>query len=338
MQCCTRCKYTSRRRIHVNDTLKVSKLIVGRNGIVSTPAASNIIRKHKATGGILLTASHNPGGPDNDFGIKYNCSNGGPAPESVTDRIYEISKTIKELKLADVPEIDFSKLGTQTVGDMTIEVIDGVDDYVELMKDIFDFDSIKEFFKKNTDFKMLFDGMNGVTGPYGYRLFVEEFGLPESNVMRCKPLPDFGGGHPDPNLTYAHDLVEAVNKQGFDFGAASDGDGDRNMIIGKNAFVTPSDSVAIIAHYAKDAIPYFKKHGVNGLARSMPTSQAVDLVAKKMGVEHFEVPTGWKFFGNLMDAGRCSICGEESFGTGSDHIREKDGVWAILGNVYVICT
>ncbi|CAO3664371.1 hypothetical protein G6F70_006793 [Rhizopus microsporus] len=314
----------------------VSKLIVGRNGIVSTPAASNIIRKHKATGGILLTASHNPGGPDNDFGIKYNCSNGGPAPESVTDRIYEISKNIKELKLADVPEIDFSKLGTQTVGDMTIEVIDGVDDYVELMKEIFDFDSIKEFFKKNTDFKMLFDGMNGVTGPYGYRLFVEEFGLPESNVMRCKPLPDFGGGHPDPNLTYAHDLVEAVNKQGFDFGAASDGDGDRNMIIGKNAFVTPSDSVAIIAHYAKDAIPYFKKHGVKGLARSMPTSQAVDLVAKKMGVEHFEVPTGWKFFGNLMDAGRCSICGEESFGTGSDHIREKDGVWAILAWLSII--
>ncbi|KAG1382676.1 hypothetical protein G6F61_002053 [Rhizopus arrhizus] len=315
----------------------VSKLIVGRNGIVSTPAASNIIRKRKATGGILLTASHNPGGPDNDFGIKYNCSNGGPAPESVTDKIYEITKTIKELTLAtDVPPIDFSQLGTQTVGDMTIEIIDGVDDYVELMKDIFDFDAIKDFFAKNKDFKILFDGMNGVTGPYGYRLFVEEFGLPESSVMRCKPLPDFGGAHPDPNLTYAHDLVEAVEKQGLDFGAASDGDGDRNMIIGKNAFVTPSDSVAIIAHYAKDAIPYFKKNGVNGLARSMPTSQAVDLVAKRMGVEHFEVPTGWKFFGNLMDAGRCSVCGEESFGTGSDHIREKDGLWAILAWLSII--
>ncbi|KAI8967041.1 hypothetical protein BDF20DRAFT_903095 [Mycotypha africana] len=308
----------------------VSKLIVGRNGIVSTPAASNIIRKRKATGGILLTASHNPGGPDNDFGIKYNCSNGGPAPESVTNKIYEVSKTIKELKLADVPKVDFSKIGTQQVGDMTIEIIDGVADYVDLMKEIFDFDAIKSFFAKNKDFKMLFDGMNGVTGPYGYRLFVEEFGLPESSVMRCTPQPDFGGGHPDPNLTYAHDLVEAVNSQGIDFGAASDGDGDRNMIIGKNAFVTPSDSVAIIAHYAKDAIPYFKKHGVNGLARSMPTSQAVDLVAKKLGLEHFEVPTGWKFFGNLMDAGRCSICGEESFGTGSDHIREKDGLWAVL--------
>lgn len=307
-------------------------MIVGRNGIVSTPAASNIIRKRKATGGILLTASHNPGGPDNDFGIKYNCSNGGPAPESVTDKIYELTKSIKELKLGDAPKVDFSQLGTQQVGDLTIEIIDGVNDYVDLMKEIFDFEAIKEFLSSNKDFKLLFDGMNGVTGPYGQRLFVEEFGLPQSSVMRCKPLPDFGGAHPDPNLTYAHDLVEAVEKQGLDFGAASDGDGDRNMIIGKQAFVTPSDSVAIIAHYAKEAIPYFKKHGVNGLARSMPTSQAIDLVAKKMGVEHFEVPTGWKFFGNLMDAGRCSICGEESFGTGSDHIREKDGLWAVLGN------
>ncbi|KAI8980302.1 hypothetical protein BDB01DRAFT_851904 [Pilobolus umbonatus] len=308
----------------------VSHLIIGRNGIVSTPAASNIIRKRKATGGILLTASHNPGGPDNDFGIKYNCSNGGPAPESVTDKIYEKSKTIDTLKIADAPKIDFSQLGTQKVGDMTIEIIDGVEDYVELMKEIFDFDAIRDFFSNNKDFRVLFDGMNGVTGPYGYRLFVEEFGLPEDSVMRCTPLPDFGGAHPDPNLTYAHDLVENVEKKGLDFGAASDGDGDRNMIIGKHAFVTPSDSVAIIAHYAKEAIPYFKKHGVHGLARSMPTSQAIDLVAKKMGVEHFEVPTGWKFFGNLMDAGRCSICGEESFGTGSDHIREKDGLWAVL--------
>ncbi|KAI8090282.1 uncharacterized protein B0P05DRAFT_569282 [Gilbertella persicaria] len=314
----------------------VGKLIVGRNGIVSTPAVSNLIRKYKATGGILLTASHNPGGPDNDFGIKYNCSNGGPAPESVTNQIYEKSKVIKELKLGEAPKVDFSQLGTQKIGSLTIEIIDGVQDYVELMKTIFDFDAIKAFFANNKDFKMLFDGMNGVTGPYGYRLFVEEFGLPESSVMRYVPKPDFGGAHPDPNLTYAHDLVEAVKEKGYDFGAASDGDGDRNMIIGKDAFVTPSDSVAIIAHYAKDAIPYFKKNGVNGLARSMPTSQAVDLVAKKMGVEHFEVPTGWKFFGNLMDAGRCSICGEESFGTGSDHIREKDGVWAILAWLSII--
>ncbi|KAI9321439.1 hypothetical protein BX666DRAFT_1850854 [Dichotomocladium elegans] len=308
----------------------VSKLIVGRNGILSTPAASNLIRKLKATGGILLTASHNPGGPENDFGIKYNIHNGGPAPESITNKIYEITKTISELKVADVPKVDFSIIGAQAFGNLQIDIIDSVDAYVDLMKSIFDFDAIKAFFESNKNFTMLFDGMNGVTGPYGQRLFVEELGLPQSSVMRCTPLPDFGGGHPDPNLTYAHDLVERVNKEGIDFGAASDGDGDRNMIIGKGAFVTPSDSVAIIAHYAKEAIPYFRTNGVNGLARSMPTSQALDLVAKKQGLEYFEVPTGWKFFGNLMDAGRCSICGEESFGTGSDHVREKDGLWAVL--------
>ncbi|KAI7865190.1 hypothetical protein BDF14DRAFT_1730735 [Spinellus fusiger] len=309
---------------------KVSKLIVGRDGILSTPAASHLIRKEKATGGILLTASHNPGGPENDFGIKYNMSNGGPAPESVTDRIYEITKTLRELRWVDVPNIDFSKTGTHTVGTMTVQVIDGVDDYVDYMKTVFDFDAIRTFLHANNGgFKVLFDGMNGVTGPYGKRIFLEELGLPDSSVMRCIPLQDFGGAHPDPNLTYAHDLVERVDKENYDFGAASDGDGDRNMIIGKNAFVTPSDSVAIIAHYA-NTLPYFKKNGVHGLARSMPTSQALDLVAKKQGLEFFEVPTGWKFFGNLMDAGRCSICGEESFGTGSDHVREKDGLWAIL--------
>ncbi|CAO3646624.1 unnamed protein product [Cunninghamella blakesleeana] len=314
----------------------VKHLIVGKDGIVSTPAVSNLIRKRKATGGILLTASHNPGGPDNDFGIKYNMSNGGPAPENVTDKIYEITKTITEYKIAEVPDVDFSQLGTQQAGDLTVEIVDGVTDYIDMLKSIFDFDAIKEFFDNNKDFKILFDGMNGVTGPYGYRLFVEELGLPESSVMRFKPLSDFGGDHPDPNLTYAHDLVERVNKEGYDFGAASDGDGDRNMIIGKNAFVTPSDSVAIIAHYAKDAIPYFKENGVHGLARSMPTSLALDLVAKKKGLEYFEVPTGWKFFGNLMDAKRCSICGEESFGTGSDHIREKDGIWAIVAWISII--
>ncbi|KAI9027353.1 hypothetical protein CLU79DRAFT_741501 [Phycomyces nitens] len=309
----------------------VAKLIVGQNGILSTPAASHLIRKNKATGGILLTASHNPGGPENDFGIKYNMSNGGPAPESVTDRIYEITKTIKQLTWADVPAVDFSKIASHTIQGMEVEVIDGVDDYVDYMKTIFDFDAIRAFLTKdNNSFRVLFDGMNGVTGPYGQRLFVGELGLPQSSVMRCQPLPDFGGAHPDPNLTYAHDLVERVDKEKYDFGAASDGDGDRNMIIGYKAFVTPSDSVAIIAHYAKEAIPYFKKHGVNGLARSMPTSQALDLVAKKQNLEFFEVPTGWKFFGNLMDAGRCSICGEESFGTGSDHVREKDGLWAVL--------
>ncbi|KAJ8655022.1 hypothetical protein O0I10_009228 [Lichtheimia ornata] len=309
----------------------VSKLVVGRNGILSTPAVSNLIRQLNATGGILLTASHNPGGPENDFGIKYNIASGGPAPENVTNKIYELTKTITEIKMAtNVPKVDFSALGSQTVGGMQVDIIDSVDAYVDLMKTIFDFGAIKEFFATNKDFTMLFDGMNGVTGPYGQRIFVEELGLPQSSVMRCTPLPDFGGEHPDPNLTYAHDLVDRVNKEGIDFGAASDGDGDRNMIIGKNAFVTPSDSVAIIAHYAKDAIPYFRNNGVHGLARSMPTSQALDLVAKKQNLEYFEVPTGWKFFGNLMDAGRCSICGEESFGTGSDHVREKDGLWAVL--------
>ncbi|KAI8333649.1 hypothetical protein BC941DRAFT_357546 [Chlamydoabsidia padenii] len=315
----------------------VAKLIVGRNGIVSTPAVSHLIRQRKARCGILLTASHNPGGPDNDFGIKMNMANGGPAPENVTNQIYDITKTIKEYKTVDIPKVDFSQLGTQHVGDLTIEVIDGVTDYIDMLKTIFDFDAIKEFFNNNKSYKVLFDGMNGVTGPYGYRLFVEELGLPESSVMRFKPLPDFGGAHPDPNLTYAHDLVERVNKENYDFGAASDGDGDRNMIIGgNNAFVTPSDSVAIIAHYAKDVIPYFKKNGVHGLARSMPTSLALDRVAEKQGLEYFEVPTGWKFFGNLMDAQRCSICGEESFGTGSDHIREKDGVWAIMAWISII--
>jgi len=309
----------------------VSKIIVARNGILSTPAGSHLIRKLKTTGGFLLTASHNPGGPNNDFGIKYNMDNGGPAPEKVTNKIYETSKTLDKLTYADIPNVDYSKIGTQHIGDTTIEVIDGIVDYVEFMKTIFCFKTIKNFLDSNKGtVKVLFDGMNGVTGPYGRKIFVEELGLDESSLMRCEPKPDFGGEHPDPNLTYAHELVERVRNEQIDFGAASDGDGDRNMVIGKDAFVTPSDSVAVIAHYAQECIPYFKKNGINGLARSMPTSCALDRVAEKFGYEFFEVPTGWKFFGNLMDAGRCSICGEESFGTGSDHVREKDGVWAIL--------
>ncbi|KAI8818486.1 uncharacterized protein EV422DRAFT_537161 [Fimicolochytrium jonesii] len=313
----------------------VKKLVVGQNGILSTPAASNLIRKRKATGGILLTASHNPGGPDNDFGIKYNMSNGGPAPESVTDKIYKITTTISSYPEADIPAVDLSALGTKTFGDFTIEVIDSVDDYVILMKEIFDFALLKNFFKKRPDYKVLFDSLHGVTGPYAQRILVKELGLPESSVMNATPSEDFGGGHPDPNLTYAHDLVARVEKENIDFGAASDGDGDRNMIIGKGAFVNPSDSVALIAAYA-DAIPYFKKSGLKGLARSMPTSGALDRVAKKKGIQFFETPTGWKFFGNLMDAGKCSICGEESFGTGSDHIREKDGVWAIIAWLSIV--
>jgi phosphoglucomutase len=296
-----------------------------------------------------LTASHNPGGPNNDFGIKYNVSNGGPAPENVTNKIYEKTKTISSYKVIDLPPIDLSKLGNSSYGPSKVEIIDSVKDYVELLESIFDFGLIKSFLQINSEkFKVLFDGMHGVTGPYGRAIFVEKLGLPESSVQNAVPLPDFGGGHPDPNLTYAHELVERVEKDNIQFGAASDGDGDRNMIYGKGAFVTPSDSVAIIADWAEQAIPYFKS-GVKGVARSMPTSKQIEYVAKKKGLNCYEVPTGvypsvfiiicfyslilpgWKFFGNLMDAGKLSICGEESFGTGSDHIREKDGVWAIVG-------
>ncbi|KAG8957383.1 Phosphoglucomutase-2 [Tulasnella sp. 419] len=313
----------------------VSKLIIGHNGILSTPAASNVIRQYKADGGILLTASHNPGGPDNDFGIKYNMSNGGPAPESITDKIYEITTKLNKYKVLDAGELDVSKIGKSTYGPLEVEVIDSTKDYVALLKDIFDFDLIKSFLKTNPDYKVLFDGLNGVTGPYARAIFVETLGLSEDSIQNCVPLPDFGGGHPDPNLIYAHTLVDAVEANNIHFGAASDGDGDRNMIYGKGAFVTPCDSVSIIADKA-DHIPYFKKGGVKGLARSMPTSGAIDLVAKAKGFEFFEVPTGWKFFGNLMDAGRLSICGEESFGTGSDHIREKDGVWAVVAWLNII--
>ncbi|KAF5379323.1 hypothetical protein D9757_007614 [Collybiopsis confluens] len=296
----------------------VAKFIVGKDGILSTPAASNVIRKYKAYGGILLTASHNPGGPDNDFGIKYNVSNGGPAPENVTNKMYEKTKTISSYKIIEAPPVDLSQIGEASYGPSKVSIIDS------------------SFLDQHTeDYKVLFDGLHGVTGPYASTILVDTLGLPPSSVQNCVPLPDFGGGHPDPNLTYAHTLVEAVEKNNIAFGAASDGDGDRNMIYGKGAFVTPSDSVAIIADWAH-VIPYFKKGGVKGLARSMPTSKAIDLVAEKKGLEYFEVPTGWKFFGNLMDAGRLSICGEESFGTGSDHIREKDGLWAIIAWLNII--
>ncbi|KAH9072100.1 phosphoglucomutase [Lactarius deliciosus] len=300
----------------------VSKVIIGKDGILSTPAASNVIRKYKANGGILLTASHNPGGPNADFGIKYNVDNGGPAPESITEKIFARTKTISSYKVLEASPVDISKLGDTTYGPLKVSIIDSVKDYVELLETIFDFGLIKSFLTSHkSDFKVLFDGLHGVTGP----------------VLRqnCIPSPDFGGGHPDPNLTYAHSLVEVVERDKIPFGAASDGDGDRNMIYGAGAFVTPSDSVAIIADWA-EVIPYFKKGGVKGLARSMPTSAAIDLVAKAKGLEYFEVPTGWKFFGNLMDAGRLSICGEESFGTGSDHIREKDGLWAVVAWLNII--
>ncbi|KAK9373587.1 uncharacterized protein V1513DRAFT_448594 [Lipomyces chichibuensis] len=313
----------------------VAKLIIGQNGILSTPAASHIIRKRKATGGILLTASHNPGGPNADFGIKYNLSNGGPAPESVTDKIYEVTTKIQSYEISAIPDIDLSTIGSKSYGNLTVEIIDSTADYVVMLKQIFDFDLIKSFLASKPEFKVLFDALNGVTGPYGKAIFVDELGLPESSVQNFKPLPDFGGGHPDPNLTYAKSLVDKVDAENIPFGAASDGDGDRNMIYGANAFVSPGDSVAIIAHHA-DKIPYFKLGGVHGLARSMPTSGALDLVAKAKGLNLYEVPTGWKFFTALFDAKKLSICGEESFGTGSDHIREKDGLWAIVAWLNII--
>ncbi|KAI8455481.1 hypothetical protein BY996DRAFT_7028695 [Phakopsora pachyrhizi] len=315
-------------RLSAGNQLK--HLIIGQAGILSTPAVSNLIRTRNATGGILLTASHNPGGPDADFGIKFNVSNGGPAPEVVTDKIYELSKTLRSYKSVELPEVDLSKLGTQELGSLKVEIVDSVSDYLQLLHSIFDFKLIKSYLHSSpSPLKVLFDGMHGVTGPYGRAIFVNTLGLTENSIQNCVPSPDFGGGHPDPNLTYAHELVTRVDRENIGFGAASDGDGDRNMIYGKGAFVTPSDSVAIIADWAEESIPYFKS-GLKGLARSMPTSGAIDLVAKKKGLEIFEVPTGWKFFGNLMDAERLSICGEESFGTGSDHIREKDGLWAVV--------
>ncbi|KAH8808179.1 phosphoglucomutase [Xylogone sp. PMI_703] len=313
----------------------VKKLIIGQNGILSTPAASHVIRKRKATGGILLTASHNPGGPKADFGIKYNLNNGGPAPESVTNKIFETSKTLTEYKIFQLENIDISTIGTKKYGDLEVEIIDSTADYVEMLKDIFDFPLIKNFLQKNKTFRVLFDALSGVTGPYGKAIFEKELGLPSNSTQNCDPSPDFNGGHPDPNLTYAHSLVEAVDKEKIHFGAASDGDGDRNMIYGANAFVSPGDSLAIIAHHAK-LIPYFRKQGVYGLARSMPTSGAVDLVAKAQGLNCYEVPTGWKFFCALFDADKLSICGEESFGTGSNHIREKDGLWAIVAWMNII--
>lgn len=326
----------------------VSKVKVGQNGILCTPAVSAIIRAQSLFGGIILTASHNPGGPSNDFGIKYNVSNGGPAPESVTSVIFKNTTTISEYLYAVDPNssddadpfssVDLSAKGSTTFTNssdeskFTVEVIDSADEYVNLLQTMFDFNKLTSLFAR-PDFSFLFDAMNGVTGPYAKRIFVELLGGKPECVMRGEPLEDFGGGHPDPNLTYAAELVAKCdpdqNPDAPDMGAASDGDGDRNMILGKGFFVTPSDSVALIAAKAVAAIPYFSK-GLKGVARSMPTGGALDLVAKDLDIELHEVPTGWKYFGNLMDVGRAQICGEESFGTGSDHVREKDGIFAVL--------
>ncbi|KAG6407755.1 hypothetical protein SASPL_130752 [Salvia splendens] len=360
------------------------RIWVGQNGLLSTPAVSAVIRERvaadgsKANGAFILTASHNPGGPNEvcaritsfllssvrhygcacicsapDFGIKYNMENGGPAPEGITDKIYSNTTTIKEYLIAEgLPDVDISKIGlsnfTGPDGQFDVDVFDSASDYVKLMKSIFDFQSIKNLLS-SPKFTFCYDALHGVAGAYAKRIFVEELGAKESSLLNCVPKEDFGGGHPDPNLTYAKELVARMglsksgnNEDPPEFGAAADGDADRNMVLGKRLpylnfrfFVTPSDSVAIIAANAVQAIPYFSG-GLKGVARSMPTSAALDVVAKHLNLKFFEVPTGWKFFGNLMDAGMCSVCGEESFGTGSDHIREKDGIWAVLAWLAII--
>ncbi len=303
------------------------RVLVGRAGLLSTPATSCIIRKHAAFGGIILSASHNPGGPEGDFGIKYNIGNGGPAPEGITEAIYQHTRQISRYKICNTPDLPLDQIGRFTVGTLQVEVIDPVDDYAELMAELFDFAAIRELLQG--DFQMRFDGMHAITGPYAKRILEEILGASQGTVINGEPLTDFGNGHPDPNLTYAKELVETLfASDAPDFGAASDGDGDRNMVLGNNFFVTPSDSLAIIAANATLTPGY--RDGLAGIARSMPTSMAVDRVAKKLGIPCYETPTGWKFFGNLMDAGKVTLCGEESFGTGSSHIREKDGLWAIL--------
>lgn len=300
---------------------------VGRAGILSTPATSCIIRKYGTHGGIILSASHNPGGPNADFGIKFNTENGGPAPEKVTEAIFARSKVIDTYKIVESPDVDIDSTGEFMFNGMVVEIIDSVADYQALMESLFDFDRLRQLLSSN--FRVCMDSLHAVTGPYAHAIFEQRLGAPAGTVLNGIPLEDFGGGHPDPNLTYAHDLVEKLfGENAPDFGAASDGDGDRNMILGRHFFVTPSDSLAVLAANAK-LVPGYKD-GIAGVARSMPTSQASDRVAKKLGIDCYETPTGWKFFGNLMDSGKVTLCGEESFGTGSNHIREKDGLWAVL--------
>ena len=310
---------------------RVKKVILGQGGVLSTPAASHLIRKNKALGGIILSASHNPGGMNGDFGIKYNISNGGPAPEEFTDAVFEETKKITQYHIAPIKGIPLDLIGSHTLEKMTIEIIDSVDDYAQLMTELFDFDKIKAHMADN--FEICFDAMYAVTAPYARRILGEMLGATDDEIIRGESLPNFGGCHPDPNLVHAKQLVERmydIEETGStpNFGAASDGDGDRNMIMGDYFFVTPSDSLAIIAANAQ-LIPAYQG-GLKGIGRSMPTSQAADRVAEKLGIDCYETPTGWKFFGNLLDDGRITLCGEESFGTGSDHVREKDGLWAVL--------
>ena len=304
-----------------------ARVIVGQGGILSTPAASHLIRLNKTDGGLILSASHNPGGIDEDFGIKFNMPNGGPAPESITDAIYQRTLATTEYHKLSAPDVDLTRLGRSHAGAMLVDVIDPVSDYAALMESLFDFDAIRAMFARG--FRMRMDSMCAVTGPYAVHIFENRLGAAQGTVTHATPLPDFGGMHPDPNPTWAHELMaEMMGPDAPDFGAASDGDGDRNMVVGRGIYVSPSDSLAVLAANAHLAVGY--KTGLKGIARSMPTSAAVDRVGAAMGLTTYETPTGWKFFGNLLDAGFATICGEESFGTGSDHVREKDGLWAIL--------
>ncbi|TVQ58319.1 MAG: alpha-D-glucose phosphate-specific phosphoglucomutase [Spirulina sp. DLM2.Bin59] len=306
----------------------IGKIIVGQGGILSTPATSCLIRKYQTFGGIILSASHNPGGPEGDFGVKYNIGNGGPAPEKVTEAIYARTQAITEYKILSAGDINLDRPGSFKLGTMDVEVMDSVAPYSELMAELFDFDRIRAFMAAG-NFRLCVDSMHAVTGPYAKAIFETQLGAPAGTVINGVPLEDFGQGHPDPNLVYAHELVDILfGENAPDFGAASDGDGDRNMILGRHFFVTPSDSLAVLTANAT-LVPGYQG-GLTGVARSMPTSAAVDRVAAKLGIDCYETPTGWKFFGNLLDAGKATLCGEESFGTGSNHVREKDGLWAVL--------
>src|ERR1041385_1449791 len=333
-------RYYNREAIKIIINMAVAngfgKLLVARGGLMSTPAVSAVIRRRGALGGLILSASHNAGGIDEDFGIKYNIHNGGPAPEPVTEAIYEQTQKITEyLTISDV-KIDIDREGSTRIGQTQIDVINSLTDYCELMEELFDFESIRRLFASG--FRMTFDAMHAITGPYAHHLLEERLGAAPGTVVKGTPLPDFGGHHPDPNLVYAADLVARLaDDNGPDFGAACDGDGDRNLILGRRFFVSPGDSLALIAEHAKAAIPAFRD-GLAGVARSMPTSTAADRVAQELGIRFYETPTGWKFFGSLLDAGLCTICGEESFGTGSNHVREKDGVWAVLAWLSLIVT
>jgi phosphoglucomutase len=321
--------------LHIAIGNEFGRVMVARGGVLSTPAMSAVIRRRKAFGGLVLSASHNPGGIDADFGIKYNVASGGPAPEDVTERIYEFTQLINHYYWFTCAEIGISREGTQTYAATEVEVFDPLADYTALMSELFDFDALRRFF--HSGFHMIFDGMHGSTGPYAAHILEGQLGAPEGTVVNATPLDDFAGKHPDPNLVYAADLVRRMQAPGApDLGAANDADGDRNMILGRNVFVSPGDSLAVIAEHAAGSIPGYRR-GLAGIARSMPTSTAADRVAKSLNIPIYETPTGWKYFGNLMDANLCTVCGEESFGTGSSHVREKDGFWAVLCWLSILC-